>query len=73
MRLRKTKKAEGPRWKLLLWTAVTSLIFGLIGAGELPEDMLRASRNLLHVHKASGEFVVIANVRPRAAIGRGDA
>ena len=60
VRLRKTKKAEGPRWKLLLWTAVASLIFGLIGAGELPEDMLRASRNLLHVHKASGEFVVIA-------------
>jgi EAL domain-containing protein (putative c-di-GMP-specific phosphodiesterase class I)/CHASE2 domain-containing sensor protein len=39
---------------------VASLIFGLIGAGELPEDMLRASRNSLHVHKASGDIVFIA-------------
>ena len=60
MRLRKTQKAEGPRWKLLLWTAVASLIFGLIGAGELPEDMLRASRNSLHTHKASGDIVLVA-------------
>lgn len=60
MRLRKTQRAEAPRWKLLLWTAVASLIFGLIGAGELPEDMLRASRNGLHPNKASGEIVLVA-------------
>ena len=60
MRLRKGQKGEGPRWKLLLWTAVAALIFGLIGAGELPEDMLRASRNSLHVHKASGDIVLVA-------------
>ena len=60
MRLRKAQKGEGPRWKLLLWTAVASLIFGLIGAGELPEDMLRASRNSLHTHKASGDIVFVA-------------
>jgi len=39
---------------------VASLIFGLIGAGELPEDMLRVSRNLAHVHKASGDIVLVA-------------
>ena len=32
-------------WKLLLWTAVAGLIFGLIGAGEYFEDMLRVARN----------------------------
>jgi len=58
--LRKGQKGEGPRWKLLLWTAVAALIFGLIGAGELPEDMLRASRNSLHIHKASGDIVFVA-------------
>jgi diguanylate cyclase len=60
VRLRKIQRAEAPRWKLLLWTAVASLIFGLIGAGELPEDMLRASRNSLHQHKASGDIVLVA-------------
>ena len=40
MRWRKTKKGEPSRWKLLLWTAVASLVFGLIGMGEAPEDAL---------------------------------
>jgi len=60
VRLRRSQKGEAPRWKLLLWTAVAALIFGLIGAGELPEDMLRASRNSLHQHKASGDIVLVA-------------
>ena len=60
MRLRRSQKGEAPRWKLLLWTAVAALIFGLIGAGELPEDMLRVSRNNLHLHKASGDIVLVA-------------
>jgi len=60
VRLRRSQKGEPSRWKLLLWSAVASLIFGLIGAGELPEDMLRVSRNLAHVHKASGDIVLVA-------------
>jgi EAL domain-containing protein (putative c-di-GMP-specific phosphodiesterase class I)/CHASE2 domain-containing sensor protein len=39
---------------------VAAIIFGLIGAGELPEDMLRASRNSLHQHKATGDIVLVA-------------
>jgi len=46
-------------WKLLLWTAVAGLIFGLIGAGEFFEDLLRVTRNNLHMHNASGQVVVI--------------
>ncbi|MGE5600057.1 MAG: CHASE2 domain-containing protein, partial [Pseudomonadota bacterium] len=39
---------------------MAAIIFGLIGAGELPEDMLRASRNSLHQHKATGDIVLVA-------------
>jgi len=60
VRFRKSQKVEGPRWKLLLWTAVTALIFGLIGFGEIPEDMLRVARNSLRTHEASGEIILVA-------------
>jgi EAL domain-containing protein (putative c-di-GMP-specific phosphodiesterase class I)/CHASE2 domain-containing sensor protein len=46
-------------WKLLLWTTIAGLIFGLIGAGEIAEDTLRALRNSLHWHKASGDIVLV--------------
>jgi EAL domain-containing protein (putative c-di-GMP-specific phosphodiesterase class I)/CHASE2 domain-containing sensor protein len=48
-----------PSWKLLLWTAVAGLVFGLIGFGEIAEDLLRASRNSLHRHPASGDIVLV--------------
>ena len=67
MRSRKTKKGEPSRWKLLLWTAVASLVFGLIGLGELPEDILRTARNKLHPHAASGDAAHPGG-RPGAAV-----
>jgi EAL domain-containing protein (putative c-di-GMP-specific phosphodiesterase class I)/CHASE2 domain-containing sensor protein len=48
-----------PPWKLLLWTAVAGLVFGLIGFGDIAEDLLRAGRNSLHWHKASGNIVIV--------------
>ena len=59
MSKRTDKGLEQKPWKLLLWTAVTGLIFGLIGAGEIPEDLLRVTRNSFHAHNASGQVVVI--------------
>jgi diguanylate cyclase len=56
---RSNKVAEAPPWKLLLWTAIAGLVFGLIGFGEVAEDWLRASRNGLHWHKASGDIVLV--------------
>jgi len=50
---------EQKPWKLLLWTAVAGLIFGLIGGGEYFEDMLRVARNSFHQHDATGQVVVI--------------
>jgi EAL domain-containing protein (putative c-di-GMP-specific phosphodiesterase class I)/CHASE2 domain-containing sensor protein len=46
-------------WKLLLWTTLAGLIFGLIGFGEIAEDWLSIGRNSFHMHKASGQVVVI--------------
>jgi EAL domain-containing protein (putative c-di-GMP-specific phosphodiesterase class I)/CHASE2 domain-containing sensor protein len=46
-------------WKLLLWTVAAGLLFGLIGFGEIGEDALRAGRDRLHWHKASGDIVLV--------------
>jgi len=46
-------------WRLLLWTVLAGILFGLIGLGELPENNLRAARNSFHEHSASGDIVVI--------------
>lgn len=51
--------SEPPPWKLLLWTALAGLIFGLIGFGEVAEDWLRVARNSFHEHNASGQIVVV--------------
>jgi EAL domain-containing protein (putative c-di-GMP-specific phosphodiesterase class I)/CHASE2 domain-containing sensor protein len=56
---REKQAAEHRPWKLLLWTAIAGLIFGLIGFGEIAENALRTSRNSLHWHKASGDIVLV--------------
>jgi EAL domain-containing protein (putative c-di-GMP-specific phosphodiesterase class I)/CHASE2 domain-containing sensor protein len=56
---RRKPSSERPPLKLLLWTAVAGLIFGLIGFGEIAEDWLRVSRNSLHMHRASGQVVIV--------------
>jgi EAL domain-containing protein (putative c-di-GMP-specific phosphodiesterase class I)/CHASE2 domain-containing sensor protein len=62
MRTDPTKAKDAPArrpLKLLLWTAVASLIFGLIGFGEIVEDPLRVIRNAVHPTNASGDIVMI--------------
>lgn len=62
MRTDPPRAKDAPAWRplrLLLWTAVASLIFGLIGFGEIAEDQLRVGRNALHPSKASGDIVMI--------------
>jgi EAL domain-containing protein (putative c-di-GMP-specific phosphodiesterase class I)/CHASE2 domain-containing sensor protein len=58
VRARTESKTERPLFKALLWTAFAGLIFGLIGFGEV-DDLLRAGRNSLHWHKASGDIVLV--------------
>ncbi len=59
MHKRVASAAEPSPWKLLLWTAVAGLIFGLIGFGEIAEDWLRVARNDFHKHAASGDIVIV--------------
>jgi EAL domain-containing protein (putative c-di-GMP-specific phosphodiesterase class I)/CHASE2 domain-containing sensor protein len=56
---RSSHRSEPKPWKLLLWTAVAGLVFGLIAAGEFFEDFLRTSRNNFHQHNATGQIVVV--------------
>ena len=58
-RKRASASAEAAPWKLLLWTALAGLIFGLIGFGEIAEDWLRVARNSFHRHNASGDIVIL--------------
>src|SRR5258708_2067892 len=51
-------------WRLLLWTLLAGLVFGLIALGELPENPLRAARNSFHEHRASGDIVVVTIDEP---------
>ena len=50
-------KTEASSWKLLLWTAIAGLIFGLLFGDA--EYLLRTARNSLHWHKASGDIVLV--------------
>jgi diguanylate cyclase len=51
--------SEPAPWKLLLWTAIAGLVFGLLQLGEPLEDTLRSTRNTLHMHRASGDIVLV--------------
>ncbi|HET9458534.1 MAG TPA: EAL domain-containing protein [Sphingomicrobium sp.] len=46
-------------WRTLLWIAIAGLLFGVLGLGEILEDVLRSGRNSLHWHKASGDIVIV--------------
>jgi EAL domain-containing protein (putative c-di-GMP-specific phosphodiesterase class I)/CHASE2 domain-containing sensor protein len=59
VRQRSEKSLEQKPWKLLLWTALVGLIFGLVGFGEIAEDYLRTVRNSLHPGKASGKILIV--------------
>ena len=51
--------ADRRPWRTLLWIAIAGVIFGVLGLGEIGEDVLRSGRNSLHWHKASGDIVVV--------------
>jgi EAL domain-containing protein (putative c-di-GMP-specific phosphodiesterase class I)/CHASE2 domain-containing sensor protein len=55
---REEKRPEPKPWRLLLIVAAVGLVFGLLGTNPL-EDVLRTARNRLHMHKASGDIVLV--------------
>ena len=56
---REQENPDAKPWRTLLWIAIAGLIFGVLGLGEIAEDVLRTGRNSLHPHKASGDIVVV--------------
>ncbi|HWC55439.1 MAG TPA: CHASE2 domain-containing protein, partial [Sphingomicrobium sp.] len=59
MSKRRVQGLEKRPWKLLLWTAIAGLLFGLLQIGEIADDDLRVARNNFHPHDASGQVVVV--------------
>lgn len=45
--------------RLLAWAIVLGFLFGLVGAGEYPEDRLRVVRNHINEHPVSGDIVIV--------------
>lgn len=54
-----SKAKEQRPWRLLLWAAVVSILFGLLGVDEIPDDFSRVARNNLHQERASGQIVFV--------------
>jgi EAL domain-containing protein (putative c-di-GMP-specific phosphodiesterase class I)/CHASE2 domain-containing sensor protein len=46
--------------RMLAWALILGLLFGLVGAGEYPEDRLRVVRNHINKQPASGDIVLVA-------------
>ena len=59
MSKRRIQGLEKRPWKLLLWTAIAGLLFGLLQIGEIADDDLRVARNNFHPHNASGQVIVV--------------
>ena len=45
--------------RMLAWAVILGLLFGLVGAGEYPEDRLRVVRNHINERPASGDIVLV--------------
>ena len=56
---REQPNTDARPWRTLLWIAIAGVIFGVLGLGEILEDVLRTGRNSLHPHKASGDIVLV--------------
>jgi len=45
--------------RMLAWAVVLGLLFGIVAAGEYPEDRLRAVRNHINERPVSGQIVLV--------------
>ena len=53
------EKREKHPARLLAWAIVLGLLFGIVGAGEYPEDRLRVVRNHINKHPVSRDIVLV--------------
>ena len=64
------RKVERPK-RILCWALVLGLLFGLVGAGEYPEDSLRVGRNHINERPVSGDIVLVGiDERSLREVGR---
>lgn len=56
---RNSKRPTSPMRILLIWTLVSSLLFGVAEFGEPMDDIFRIARNKMREHDASGQIVVV--------------
>lgn len=56
---RNSKRPASPMRILLIWTLVSSLLFGVAEFGEPMDDIFRIARNKMREHDASGQVVVV--------------
>jgi EAL domain-containing protein (putative c-di-GMP-specific phosphodiesterase class I)/CHASE2 domain-containing sensor protein len=64
-------RPEARWWRTLLWIAAAGIVFGVLGLGEILDDVLRTGRNSLHWHKASGDITIVKIDNPSVQkIGR---
>jgi EAL domain-containing protein (putative c-di-GMP-specific phosphodiesterase class I)/CHASE2 domain-containing sensor protein len=61
------KGASSPRFRLIAWSLLVALIFGLTDLGGPIDDMMRTGRNVVQKRPASGDIVVIAIDDPSLA------
>ena len=54
----RVRKTERPK-RILGWALILGLLFGLVGAGEYPEDRLRVVRNHINERQVSGDIVLV--------------
>ncbi len=54
----RVRKTERPK-RILGWALVLGLLFGVVGAGEYPEDRLRVVRNHINERPVSGDIVLV--------------
>lgn len=59
LRRKQSERREKHPVRMLAWAIVLGLLFGLVGAGEYPEDRLRVVRNHLNERPVSGDIVIV--------------
>ncbi len=59
LRRKNRERKERKPTRLLAWALVLGFLFGLVGAGEYPEDRLRVVRNHINERPASGDIVLV--------------
>ena len=59
LRRKNRERKEQTPTRMLAWAIVLGLLFGLVGAGEYPEDRLRIVRNHINERPVSGDIVLV--------------